>query len=339
MVLLTDIRESNSRIATELPAKLVAVFVGGTSGIGETTMKQFAKNVKEPRIYFVGRSDTAAERIKTELAALNPHGEYFFIQSDVSLIKNVDKVCDEIKERETAINVLCVSAGTLVMDKRTSEDLPYFTALGLYSRLRFVENLLPLIEKATSLRRVLSVLIGTSEGDIDRNDLSGESLSILRGRQHRASMMTFGLEALAKKAPSVAFVHDYPGIVKTQLGRDTKGVIMAIITVLFLAFAAFIRIPIDETGERHLFFLTSARFPALSEPETAAGVALGKDVSVALGSNGEPGSGVYSIDYNGETGSPKTFELLGKLRKEGVREQVWQYLEEVFTRITESASA
>ncbi|KAK9446953.1 short-chain dehydrogenase reductase SDR [Limtongia smithiae] len=340
MVQLTDIRDSNTRIATELPAKLVAVFVGATGGIGETTMKQFAKHVKEPFIYFVGRTESAAVRIKAELAALNPQGKYIFLQSDVSLIRNVDTVCNEIKKRETAINVLCISAGTLVFDKYTSEGILYFSALSIYSRFRFIENLLPLLDRATGLRRVLSVLAGTKEGELDRTDITGQSIkNIIRGRRHTTSMMTLGLEVLAKKAPSVTFVHDYPGFVKTNLGSDSKSLLMTVLAIVATVLAPFLSIPIEETGERHLFFLTSARFPGLSEPDAAAGVALGEHVSIALGSNGEPGSGVYSIDYNGDPGSPATVAVLAKLRKEGAGEQVWEHIEDVFTKITGNTAA
>lgn len=111
MVSLATIQSSNSLISSTLPAGLVAVFVGATSGIGEITLKQFAKHAKRPRAYFLGRSQDAADRIVAECKALNPKGEYIFIKADVSLIRVVDKVCQEIKEKEKAVNILFLSAG------------------------------------------------------------------------------------------------------------------------------------------------------------------------------------------------------------------------------------
>lgn len=111
MVSLTDIQTSNSQIATTLPPGLVTVFVGGTSGIGEITLKKFAKYTPQPRAYIVGRSQNAAERIIAECRMLNPEGEYTFIKEDVSLMRNVDKVCNEIKSKEKAVNLLFMSAG------------------------------------------------------------------------------------------------------------------------------------------------------------------------------------------------------------------------------------
>ncbi len=64
MVSLKTIQESIGRIEGSLPEGLVAVFVGATSGIGETSMRQFVKYTVRPRIYFVGRSTQAADRLK-----------------------------------------------------------------------------------------------------------------------------------------------------------------------------------------------------------------------------------------------------------------------------------
>ncbi len=114
MVSLTDVQSSNSRIASALPPGLVAVFVGATSGVGETSLKQFAKHAREPRVYFVGRSQEAGERIAAECKALNSEGRYSFIKADTSLICTVDDICRDIKSKEKALNLLFLSPGSLI---------------------------------------------------------------------------------------------------------------------------------------------------------------------------------------------------------------------------------
>lgn len=114
MVNLSDLRSSNKQIAASLSPRPVAVFVGATSGIGELAMKAFVKHAAQPRVYFVGRSQEAASRIMGECRAQNSDGEYVFIASDVSLIKGVDEVCSQIKEKEAAINLLFQSQGAMV---------------------------------------------------------------------------------------------------------------------------------------------------------------------------------------------------------------------------------
>lgn len=111
MVALTTVRASNALLASNLPG-LVAVFVGGTSGIGEFTLKAFAQNARKPRTYFIGRSQEAGDRIAAECKTLNPEGEFTFMKVDTSLIRNVDDVCREIKAREEKINILFLTTGT-----------------------------------------------------------------------------------------------------------------------------------------------------------------------------------------------------------------------------------
>lgn len=113
MVSYTDVKASNAKIGTCLPEGLVAVFVGATNGIGEYTLKQFAKHAKKPKVYLIGRSKEAGARIQQECTKLNPAGTFIFISRDTSLIRNVDDLCHEIKASESKINLLFLSIGTL----------------------------------------------------------------------------------------------------------------------------------------------------------------------------------------------------------------------------------
>lgn len=53
-----------------------------------------------------------------ECKALNPKGEYTFVKADVSLIRVVDEVCEEIKAKEKVINILFLSAGLPSMGRQ-----------------------------------------------------------------------------------------------------------------------------------------------------------------------------------------------------------------------------
>jgi NADP-dependent 3-hydroxy acid dehydrogenase YdfG len=117
MVRLQDIQASNSHLASALPC-LIAVFIGATSGIGEFTLRQFAQHAHAPHVYFTGRSQEAGDRIAAECMALNADGTFIFIKSDTSLLRNVDAVCRDIKARGQAINILFLSAGTLIQGTR-----------------------------------------------------------------------------------------------------------------------------------------------------------------------------------------------------------------------------
>lgn len=113
MVVLSDVTASNASLFTSLPSGLVAVFAGATAGIGEMTLKAFVKHTQQPKIYFIGRSQEAGDKLQQELQALNDGGQYHFIKSDMSLLKNVDEVCQRIKTKEKAINLLFLTQGSL----------------------------------------------------------------------------------------------------------------------------------------------------------------------------------------------------------------------------------
>jgi NAD(P)-dependent dehydrogenase (short-subunit alcohol dehydrogenase family) len=108
--------------------RLTRETVGGTSGIGETAAREFVRHTLAPRVYLIGRSEAQASRIISELSKLNPDGKVSFIKSDISLLRGVDKACDEIKGKESRVNLLFLSAGILTSkgrDGMTCPVLPY----------------------------------------------------------------------------------------------------------------------------------------------------------------------------------------------------------------------
>ncbi|PYH69501.1 short-chain dehydrogenases/reductase [Aspergillus vadensis CBS 113365] len=330
MVVLANIQSSNARIATSLPEGMVALFVGATSGIGEATLKQFAKHAARPRVYFVGRKQEAANRIIAECETLNPEGTYIFISADVSLLSNVDEVCRDIKDKERALNLLVLTPGVATIHNETPEGLRKITSLLYFARMRFIVNLLPLLQQATSLRRVITVGAAGSEGPIDTTDFEGRKLSAPLFRGHITSLTTVALEELAEKAPTVSFINTHPGAVQTGITREVDNLRMWIVWLALLLFGRWICIPAKESGERHLFVATSARYPARDGDD---GVSLSEGVMVARGVDGEVGGGVYSVTSNGES-SNDAINVLKGFREMGIGEIVWRYTESQFKRIT-----
>jgi NADP-dependent 3-hydroxy acid dehydrogenase YdfG len=117
MVSLPDVLASNAQISSILPKRLVAVFAGATSGIGEATLKGLVKYAVEPRIYLFARNPASAERVLAECRQLNSSAEYEFIKVDLSSIKETDAACEEIKRREELVNLVVLSAGELRLDR------------------------------------------------------------------------------------------------------------------------------------------------------------------------------------------------------------------------------
>ncbi|KAK9452816.1 short-chain dehydrogenase reductase SDR [Dipodascopsis uninucleata] len=333
MVSIDLIRQSNAHISTTFPAGLVALFVGATSGIGEHSLKAFAKYFNKPRVYFIGRSQEAGNRIVSECKAINSAGEYIFIKCDITSLKRIDKVCQDIKNKETTLNLLFISAGTLANGK-TEEGLHLSVAVVYYCRLRFIVNMIPLLRKASHLRRVVNAFVGAHEGPIDIRDIQSWNIPLTAYRGQHASMLTLMLEVIARSAPEVTFIHDFPGVVKSGLLRDATGIIMLLFKAYFTVVGPFVYMSGEECGDRQLFFATSSRY--LSSSGVACGVPMTDGITTATATNSTVGGGVYSINSDGEPASAKVTTLLNDLRKNGTVDALCDDVETIFTAITGS---
>lgn len=172
-------------------------------------------------------------------------------------------------------------------------------------------------------------MAGTKEGRIFLDDIPGRNLPgrIRSARGHLCSALTLSLEALALQAPEVSFIHSFPGSVDTDLIRRDDGLMMQFVKQFFRLGTTIMGkwVPKEECGERHAWLCLSKRFPARSENSAEA---------AAIGTDGTRGSGVYSVDWDGESASAEVVKLLGEYREEGVVDKVWKHMEDEFVRVT-----
>jgi NAD(P)-dependent dehydrogenase (short-subunit alcohol dehydrogenase family) len=114
---LTEVRNWNANLKTARP-ELVALFVGGTSGIGRNTAIKLAGAVATPTIFIVGRSESAGAEVLEELKAANKNGTYSFYSADMSHLRNVDDLCQKLKSDMPALDLLFLSSGNLAFNKQ-----------------------------------------------------------------------------------------------------------------------------------------------------------------------------------------------------------------------------
>ena len=123
MVKLNVVNASNTALVQCQP--LVAVFFGGTSGIGHYTLRALAaveaNGGRGFRAYIVGRKAKAAEDIISECRGICPQGQFKFVKADdLSLIHDVDRVCADIVQLEEneshdpRIDYLMMSQGSVI---------------------------------------------------------------------------------------------------------------------------------------------------------------------------------------------------------------------------------
>ncbi|KAE8362112.1 hypothetical protein BDV27DRAFT_132054 [Aspergillus caelatus] len=324
MTSLNLVRQANATVRKQRP-KMVAVFVGGTSGIGEATAKELAKTVHAPTVYIVGRNQEAGSRILADCQGLNPHGTYRFIKSDVSLLREVDTACQEIQSKEAAVDLLFMTPGHLATRKNnTAEGLDDNHVLRYYARMRFIQNLIPQLQAAELPARVLTILAAGKEGEIDESNFDLQAnWSFGTAAVYGATLNSLAIEYLASQYTSISFIHVFPGLVRTSLMKSSFGSLLGSVIGLL---TRLLSISEQESGERNIFLATSMAYA----PVAYAGDATSKQVHVATASTGEAGGGSYLLNYDGTDATNKT--LMADYRARNYPKKVWEHTLGVFQR-------
>ncbi|EJD39534.1 NAD(P)-binding protein [Auricularia subglabra TFB-10046 SS5] len=312
MVAVQIARRSNARLAA-VPQGLVALFIGATSGIGQSALQQFAEHAQAPRIYTVARpaSVPAHEAFLATLRQTNPGGTYTLITADISLVSEVDKVVHSVTQ-ETKLDLLVMSPGFMAFEGRgdTREGLDPSMTTRYYSRLRALEQLAPLL--AAGAGRVLSVLAGGMEGPLRENDLdlrAPGAWSFWNASVHAATMGTLALERFARANPGLSIVHSFPGPVETPgLERAPK-----------FGMSPPNAISQADGGALALFLAISDRYAV--HPGLVP-------VPDGLDNAKKTSGGIFLVDAKGE--SVDNERVLADMRARSVDDIVWKHTQNVF---------
>ncbi|KAM0421189.1 hypothetical protein ACHAPT_011081 [Fusarium lateritium] len=326
MVSYTEIKASNS-LVNDVTIPSVAVFVGGTSGIGKLTVKALVATGSSLRIYLIGRK-SSRERTHTfieELRVINPKAEVIWTEADVSLLADTKRVCEVIKSKEPRVDLLFLTPGYAPFGARqeTAEGLEIVQSLAYYSRVLFILHLLPLLHEAEAAR-VVSVL----GGGLETTSLELEDIELKKPKNfgpgkvqlHCATMNTTTLDKLAAENPTVTFIHSWPGWVNT--GNVNRGVdpntFMSWVVWLFLEpLISLFSFSDEESGQRHLFQSTSAAFGGRGVPWN------GKQ---GINSLEKQENGLFIVNYKCDcTPNAKVMPAL----REKAQGKVWEHTQEV----------
>jgi NAD(P)-dependent dehydrogenase (short-subunit alcohol dehydrogenase family) len=325
MVSDKEIRAANALI-NDATAPRVAVFVGGTSGIGKLTLRALVATGASVRIYLVGRQ-SSEERMQVfiqELHAINPKAEVIWTEGEIALLTETRRVCEVIKSKESLVDLLFLTAGYAPFGARreTAEGIEIAQSLEYYSRILFILHLLPLLGEAQA-PRVVSVLAGGLERkNIDLDDLDLKkpgNFSFIKAQTQYGVMNTTTLEKLANDNPNVTFIHSWPGWVSTgNIRRGDPNWIMAWFIWLFLEPLVRLFAMSDEvSAQRNLFQSTSAAYGGRGVPWK------GKP---GINSLEEPANGLFLVNFRCNcTPNAKIMPLL----REKVLGKVWDHTQEV----------
>ena len=238
----------------------VAVFIGGTSGVGEGMARMFAKCTKgNANIIIVGRNKEAGDRILSELEKPTEDPDKvtrLFVQCDVSLMRNVVATAQQLTSVLTKINYLVISTGFLDIANRTEtkEGLEYRLSITYYSRWLFLRELAPLLDAAISQngeRAVAMSILSTGYADeIDPEDWElKKNYSTVKTIYSTTTYNDLMVESFAERYPNIPFIHAHPGMVRTPIFKRSPSVMVKIVGWIVFTLARPFTISTEESAE------------------------------------------------------------------------------------------
>jgi len=178
---VTHARTSNEQFKPT--ARPVALFLGGTSGIGQAMAEQLARQTSgRAQIVLLGRNQEAADRIiasfprTPEGTSPEEESKYSFVKVDATSMAQIRNVAAKLSTELDKVNFIVVTTGYLTTKGRdeTPEGIDRKLACNFYARFRFIHDLVPLVEKAVEKGErtgVTSVFSAGKGGSVDLDDL------------------------------------------------------------------------------------------------------------------------------------------------------------------------
>ncbi|EPQ50865.1 NAD P-binding protein [Gloeophyllum trabeum ATCC 11539] len=262
---LAQVRAAN---AAYKPAYVpVALFVGGTSGVGQACAKAFACVTNgNAHIIVCGRNRAAGEATiasfpKPSTTSGEQKWKHEFVECDASLMRNVHRTTSDLLARLDRLNFLSVSPGIFSVNGRTEteEGLDRKLAVHYYARWKFIHDLMPLLRKAKERGEdagVLTILGAGSGGPIDLNDLGlKKNYTLSNAAKSSITYNDLMVESFHEQNPDIGFTHQNPGGVNTNILRHSDIPGKSILQALFYPLSAALTRSPEEAGHFLLYAL------------------------------------------------------------------------------------
>lgn len=213
-------------------SKPVGVFCGGTSGIGLSTAIAFVKATKNSpnpaSIYIVGHDKLKGESARKKLKEINPEINCKFLQHDLTYIEQAKRISNIILNHETHINLLCLSHGSFPPPTQiiTKEGIDQELATTYYTRCTLLIDLAPLLTVAAESKQTAAAISVMGAGHEKVDAINPTDYGLLTSYSpNRALTMSHTYNSLvmlklARLYPNVAFIHTFPGYVRTGISRN-----------------------------------------------------------------------------------------------------------------------
>lgn len=206
-----------------------ALVTGGTDGVGKEVARGLAR--AGHRVVLVGRDAGKGARVEREIRETTSNADVQFQQADLSLVREANRLADEIAGRWPVLHYLVHSAG-VVRGRRelTAEGVESNFAINYLSRFALTERLLPLLEAAGQPGKAARIMIvsgAAQNGTIHFDDvnLTANFTTLRAVWQFCQANDVFTVELARRLAetdgdPRVTITSLKLGVVKTNIRRE-----------------------------------------------------------------------------------------------------------------------
>lgn len=210
-----------------MTTKPIIVITGATSGLGQLVAIEMAK--RGAHLVLTARSESRAEATQKMIKESVPAAEINFFYGDLSLMKDVSRLGQEISDAYPKIDVLLNNAGLHAFEQRiTSENISEMMAVNYFAPW-ILTHTLQLSLKAAGSARIINVASEASrnhgelklpEDLINTSDFSARGSSEIYGKTKLLNIM-FTAELARQFKGTGVIVHALnPGFNVTGLGRE-----------------------------------------------------------------------------------------------------------------------
>ncbi|TNM27535.1 SDR family NAD(P)-dependent oxidoreductase [Streptomyces sedi] len=194
---------------------------GGTGGIGKETARQLA--ALGARVILVGRNGDRAGAAVADLRRSSGNDDVTAITADMSRLRDVRRLAQEVSGRAGGMDVLINNAGATRPHRQLTEDGVETTfAVNVVAPFCLTHWLMPALT-ASGRARVINITGGVPRGRID--------LDNLRGEKSYVGLSVYNQTKLAQMAMSYRFAQEltatpvtlnvaYPGHAHTSMNKD-----------------------------------------------------------------------------------------------------------------------
>lgn len=198
------------------------LLTGGTSGVGRALAGPLLQQGYEVTI--VGRPGPHGEQAREALARGYPNAKLEFFPADLSLLREVERVGREFRERHTRLDILVHNAGVL-MPRRvlTSEGIETTLAVNFLAPFLLTHLLEDRLRASAPARVVVTASAAHRMGRLDFDDLSMERHYRGFAMYSRTKLMdVLFTYALARRLAGSGVTANcfHPGVVRTGLYRE-----------------------------------------------------------------------------------------------------------------------